>query len=156
MTNTGNLTSPAAQSKAWPGRNEAATWIVLSARPRGWRGSTGGTYTPKKVKKRLKILPKTGRKAFEVFVKGLQEIQPFLAALLLRYSGISKKMLFWSAKICQSCFGLTLLDWERNIRISVSLHFIECDANKRLTILHKHPAVRIPSVVIFSPNIFFL
>ena len=42
----------------------------------------------KKVDKLLNILPKKGPKAFDVFVKGLQEIQPFLAAPLLRYSGI--------------------------------------------------------------------
>ena len=41
-----------------------------------------------KVDKLLNILPKKGPKAFDVFVKGLQEIQPFLAAPLLRYSGI--------------------------------------------------------------------
>lgn len=41
----------------------------------------------KKVDKLLNILPKKGPKAFDVFVKGLQEIQPFLAAPLLRYSG---------------------------------------------------------------------
>ena len=42
----------------------------------------------KKVGKLLIILAKKGPKAFDVFVKGLQEIQPFLAAPLLRYSGI--------------------------------------------------------------------
>ena len=42
----------------------------------------------KKVEKLLKILPKKGPKAFELFVKGLQEIQPFLAAPLRPYSGI--------------------------------------------------------------------
>lgn len=42
----------------------------------------------KMVDKLLNILPKKGPKAFDVFVKGLQEIQPFLAAPLLRDSGI--------------------------------------------------------------------
>ena len=43
---------------------------------------------PKMVDKLLNVLPKKGPNAFDVFVKGLQEIQPFLAAPLLRYSGI--------------------------------------------------------------------
>ena len=64
----------------------------------------------KKVDKLLIILPKKGPEGFQVFVKGLQEIQPFLASPLLRYSGISKNMLFWPAKNCQGCFGQNLLD----------------------------------------------
>jgi len=40
----------------------------------------------KMVDKLLSILPKKGPKAFDVFVKGLQENQPCLAAPLLRYS----------------------------------------------------------------------
>lgn len=64
----------------------------------------------KKVDKLLNILPRKGSEAFHVFVKGLQEIQPFLAAPLLRYSGISKNILFWPAKKCEGCFGLNLLD----------------------------------------------
>ena len=63
-----------------------------------------------KVDKLLNILPKKGPEAFHVFVKGLQELQPFLAAPLLRYSGIVRKILFWPAKKCQSCFGQNLLN----------------------------------------------
>ena len=43
----------------------------------------------KMVEKLLNILPQKGPKAFDVFVRGLQETQPFLAAPLLRYSGIN-------------------------------------------------------------------
>ena len=64
----------------------------------------------KKVDKLLNILPKKGPEAFDVFVKGLQEMQPFLAAPLLRYSGISKKISFWPRKNCQGCFRQNLLD----------------------------------------------
>ena len=65
----------------------------------------------KQVDKLLNILPKKGPEAFHVFVKGLQEIQPFLAAPLLRYSGIAKNILFWPAKKCQGrCFSQNLLD----------------------------------------------
>lgn len=42
----------------------------------------------KKVEKLLDILPKKGPEAFDVFVKGLLETQPFLAAPLQRNSGI--------------------------------------------------------------------
>ena len=42
----------------------------------------------KKVEKLLDILPKKGPEAFDVFVRGLLETQPFLAAPLLRNSGI--------------------------------------------------------------------
>ena len=50
----------------------------------------------KMVDKLLNILPKKGPRAFDVFVKGLQEVQPFLAVPLLRYSGIKRTY----------CFGL--------------------------------------------------
>ena len=85
----------------------------------------------KMVDKLLNILPKKGPKAFDVFVKGLQEIQPFLAAPLLQYSGIKRTCCFGLRKrVNASLPKIYWIEKRRNIRIGVSLQFIKCDANK--------------------------